>query len=230
MDVRWTGRDLVRGNQVSWDDVPPADLRLRLDDVLQYEGCTTDDLWEAIRDWMESRGITRSRARPLALVPSVEVSLRENAVAPVAQSATAMQLTRLVYASKPDSLDSFALESIRTTSLRNNARDQVTGVLVVEDNSILQLIEGRREAIAKCFARIIEDSRHHDVQVISCGDVSRRLFQDWNMRLVNVSEIKREILSAHCVEGRFQPGIMSEFAVEEFCRALAVGGLEAGAR
>jgi hypothetical protein len=39
-----------------------------------------------------------------------------------------------------------------------------------------------------------------------------------------VSEIKREILSAHCIEGKFQPRIMSEFAVEEFCRALAVDG------
>lgn len=224
MDTRWIGKDLVRGNQVSWDDAPPADLRLRLDDVLQYDGCTSDDLWEAIRDWMESRNITRSRARPLSLVQSVDVSLRVNPVAPVAQAASAMQLTRLVYASRHDNLDPVSLESIRTSSVKNNARDQVTGVLVVEDNTILQLIEGSREAIAKCFGRIMEDSRHYDVQVISCGDVSRRLFQDWNMRLANVSEIKREILSAHCIEGKFQPGIMSEFAVEEFCRALAVDG------
>lgn len=225
MDTRWNGRDMVNGNRISWDEVPPADLRLRLNDVLQYEGCTSDDVWEAIRDWMESRGITRSRARPMSLVPQINPSLRENAVAAITQADSSMQVTRLVYTSRHDTLDAAALDSILKSSLKNNSRELVTGVLVVEESNFLQLIEGSREAIAKCFARIMEDKRHHDVQVISCGDVSRRLFQDWNMRVVDVSEIKQEILSAHCVDGTFQPRIMSEFAVEEFCRALAAGAL-----
>lgn len=229
MDIRWTGRDLVNGNQVSWDNVPPADLRLRLNDVLQYDGCTSDDLWEAIRDWMESRGITRSRARPLSVVPQIDPTLREVAVAPVTQAASAMQLTRLVYTSHHENLDAPALEAILASSQKNNTRDLVTGVLVVDEGNFLQLIEGSREVIAKCFARIMDDRRHHGVQVISCGDVSRRLFQDWSMRLVNVRQIKEEILSAHYVEGKFQPGIMSEFALEEFCRALSLNGIEVNA-
>jgi hypothetical protein len=229
MDIRWTGRDLVKGNQISWDDVPPADLRLRLNDVLQYEGCTSEDLWEAIRDWMEARGITRSKARPLSLVPLNQPSLRENAVAPVVQAETAMQLTRLVYTSQHATLDAAALDSIVASSQHNNTRDLLTGVLVVDECSFLQLLEGSREAIAKCFARIMADTRHNDVQVIACGDVSKRLFQDWNLRLVNVHMIKQEILSAHSVGGKFQPRIMSEFAVEEFCRALSFNCFEMGA-
>jgi hypothetical protein len=221
MDIRWRGRDLGNGSQVSWDELPPADLRLRLTDVLQYEDCGPDDLWEAIKDWMESRGITRARARPLALVPEIEPSLRDNAITPATQARSSMQLTRLVYASRHDGLASDELESILDSSVRNNMRDQITGILVVERDTIMQLIEGSREAISKCFARIMEDSRHHEVKVISCGDVSKRLFQDWHMRLVPVSAIKPEVLSAHCVGGRFQPGIMSEFAVEELCRAIA---------
>lgn len=222
MDTRWTGRDLVTGSQVSWDEVPPADLRLRLNDVLQYDGCTSDDVWEAIRDWLEARGITRSKARPLSLVPHIHPSLRENAIAPVLQGQSAMQLTRLVYTSKRATSDQASLDGILASSRQNNARDLLTGVLVADEDNFFQLLEGSREAIAKCFARVMDDSRHHDVQVISCGDVSRRLFQDWNMRLVDVHMIKHEILSAHSVEGRFQPRIMSEFAVEEFCRALSL--------
>lgn len=49
------------------------------------------------------------------------------------------------------------------------------------------------------------------------------------MRLVNVHKIKQEILCAHYVEGRFKPHIMSEFAIEEFCRALSLNGFEVGA-
>lgn len=158
MDIRWTGRDLVKGNQVSWDDVPPADLRLRLNDVLQYEGCTSDDLWEAIRDWMESRGITRSKARPLSLVPQIDPSLREITVAPVTQAESAMQLTRLVYTSQHENLDAAALESIVTSSQKNNARDLITGVLVVDDSNFLQLIEGGREAIANALRELWKTS------------------------------------------------------------------------
>jgi hypothetical protein len=229
MDTRWTGRDLIKGNQVSWDDVPPADLRLRLNDVLQDEGCTSDDLWEAIRDWMESRGITRSKAKPLSLVSQIHPSLREDAVVPRIQAESAMQVTRLVYTSQHSNLDAAAFDSILKSSQWNNTLDLVTGVLVVAEANFLQVIEGSREAVGKCFARIMADSRHHNVQVISCGDVSRRLFQDWNMRLVNVHRIRQEILTAHTVEGKFQPQLMSEFAVEEFCRALTIGDVETSA-
>jgi len=228
MDTRWTGRDLVKGNQVSWDEVPPADLRLRLDDVLQDDACTVEDLWEAIRDWLE-RGITRSKVRPLSLVSQLHPSLRENSIAPVLQAESAMQLTRLIYTSKHEITDAAAFDSILKSSQWNNTLDSVTGVLVVDEANFLQVIEGSREAIAKCFARIMADNRHHDVQVIACGDVSRRLFQDWNMRLVNVDRIKREILSPYCVEGRFQPQVMSEFAIEEFCRVLTLGDFESSA-
>lgn len=228
MDTRWTGRDLISGKQVSWEETLPVDLRLRLTDVLLYEDCNPDDLWEAIRDWMESRGIRRPQARPVYVVPLNDTP-NARAVAAITQAQSAMQITRLVYTSQHETLDAAAFDSILKSSESNNMRDQVTGVLVVDESNFLQLIEGSREAIAKCFARIMEDKRHHDVQVISCGDVSRRLFQDWSMRMVNVHRIKQEILSAHCVEGRFQPHIMSEFAVEEFCRALTLGDFEISA-
>lgn len=140
-----------------------------------------------------------------------------------------MQLTRLVYTSRHDRLDAAAFESILKSSQWHNTLDLLTGVLVVDEANFLQVIEGSREAIAKCFARIMADQRHYDVQIIACGDVSRRLFQDWNMRLVNVQTIRPELLSAHSVEGRFQPRILSEFAIEEFCRGLSTICAEVGA-
>jgi len=226
MDSRWTGRNLVKGNKIAWEEVPPVDLSLRLNDVLQYEDCNTDNLWEAIRDWMEARGITRPQAGPVILAPIMNTSQRAKPIAAVTQAQSAMQLTRLVYTSQHENLDAPALESILTASRRNNARDLVTGVLVVDDVNFMQLIEGSRHAIAKCFERIMDDKCHHDVQVICCGDVSRRLFQDWSMRLVNLNKVKREILAVHSVDGKFQPRLMSEFAIEEFCRALAVDDFE----
>jgi hypothetical protein len=228
MDTRWTGRDLVSGKQVSWEATLPVDLSLRLNDVLQYEDCSADDLWEAIRDWMESRGISRPQARPLHVVRHHDAP-NAKSVTPVTQADSMMQITRLVYTSRHENLDAATFDSILKSSQWNNTLDLVTSVLVVDEANFLQVIEGSREAIAKCFARIMADKRHHDVQVIACGDVSRRLFHDWNMRLVNVHRIKQEILSEHYVDGKFQPHIMSEFAIEEFCRALTVSDFEISA-
>lgn len=229
MDIRWNGRDLVKGIDVSWEEVLPVDLRLRLSDVLQYDECNPDDLWEAIRDWMQSRGIRRPQARPVHVAPLDNSPQKPKAVAAMTQAESAMQLTRLVYTSRHEHLDAAALQSILESSQRNNARDMITGVLVVDDANFMQLIEGSRHTIAECFARIMADKRHSAVQVISCGDVSRRLFQDWSMRMVEVEKIKQEILSVHSVEGKFQPRLMSEFAIEEFCRALTLDDFETSA-
>lgn len=229
MDTRWAGRDLVKGNQFSWEEATPVDLALRLTDVLQYEECDTTDLWDAFRDWMESRGITRPQARPLSYPTRINPSQKTISIAAVTQAESAMQLTRLVYTSRHEDLGNAGLDAILNSSRKNNTRDLVTGVLVVDDGTFLQLIEGRRDAIAKCFERVMEDKRHYDVQVISCGDVSKRLFEDWSMRLVKVCKIKHEILSAHSVEGKFQPRVMSEYTIEEFCRALSLRNVEINA-
>lgn len=106
------------------------------------------------------------------------------------------------------------------SSLENNTRDRIPGVLVVGDGSFFQLIEGSSVGVSKCFERIKADTRHDDVQVISFGDVSKRLFPDWKMRLVCLSRIKNEIIKAHAIQGAFQPRLTSEFAIEEFCQAL----------
>jgi hypothetical protein len=36
-------------------------------------------------------------------------------------------------------------------------------------------------------------------------------------------------VSAHTIDGKFQPRIMSEFTIEEFCRALTLGDIEVAA-
>jgi Sensors of blue-light using FAD len=228
MDTRWTGHNVVKGSQVSWEDVPPIDLTLRLNDVLQYEGCNRDDLWEAFRDWMEFRGIAPPQARPLQLVCPV-ASQEPEAVAALTQGESSMQVTRLIYTSRHENLENGSLEAILQASHRNNSRDHVTGVLVFENRNFLQLIEGSRDAVSTCFARIMGDKRHRDVQVISCGDVSGRLFQGWSMRMVSVSKIKDEIMATYNLAGKFQPRMMSEFAIEEFCRALTLNNFEGSA-
>lgn len=138
-----------------------------------------------------------------------------------------MKLTRLIYASSHNTASVEVVDHILQQSRANNARDGITGALVVSEHCFLQLLEGDRAAVARTFMRIMVDKRHCDIQVVCARDVRNRLFLEWSMHLINASRIKREILSRYLINGSFQPGRMSATAVADLCRALASDGWEA---
>ena len=140
-----------------------------------------------------------------------------------------MQLTRLVYTSKHRLLNPSVIDKILQKSRANNVRDYVTGALIVGESHFMQLIEGGRLEIGKCLMRIMQDKSHYDIQIISCGDVAQRLFQEWSMHLIKASRIKEEIMSGYKIDGAFNPTMMSEFAIEDLCRTLSEGNWEADA-
>lgn len=93
-----------------------------------------------------------------------------------------MRVVQLIYASRPFGFDAGALEDILLTARRNNARDGLTGALICRHDLFLQLLEGPRLAVTRCFARIFRDDRHVEVSLLWCGDAQARLFPDWSMR------------------------------------------------
>lgn len=92
------------------------------------------------------------------------------------------RIRQLIYVSaarqpfSPDQLDRL-LEQSRT----HNGRSGLTGLLLYEDGSFLQLLEGPEEAVRTTFSRIAKDPRHHRVITVHEVDVSERSFPDWSM-------------------------------------------------
>lgn len=138
-----------------------------------------------------------------------------------------MQLTRLIYASKHNGTSPEALDKILQISRRNNVRDNITGALIISDQTFMQLLEGERDAVGRCFMRVMKDNRHRDIQVICSGDVEGRLFVEWSMHQIETSRVKQEILSRYTINGAFEPSQMSQFAIEDLCRTLSAGNWEA---
>ena len=206
-----------------WPDRPPRDLAVRLADALQYENCKPQDLWDEIGDWLGMHRVTPPNISYLHLVSQEYTPPGSKKFLPRTQQGSAMQLTRLIYTSKHKGLSAETVDRILQKSRANNVRDLVTGALIVGENHFMQLIEGSRLEIGRCFMRIMHDKHHHDIQVISCGDVAQRLFQEWNMHLIKTSRIKEEILSAYKINGAFNASAMSEFAIEDLCRTLSGG-------
>ena len=138
-----------------------------------------------------------------------------------------MQLTRLIYVSNHTGMAVETLDHILQTARANNVRCGITGALVIGEQHFLQLIEGDRAAVGQCFMRIMQDDRHHGIQIISSGDVEHRLFHEWSMHRIETSRIKQEIISRYTINGTFDPLQMSQFAIEDLCRTLAEGDWDA---
>lgn len=89
---------------------------------------------------------------------------------------------RLTYLSKPtrpfthDDFDDIEHKSVEA----NNARD-VTGLLIVNEDRILQILEGREEAVRELYAKIEADKRHTVTKLISAVEDEVRLLLTWSM-------------------------------------------------
>jgi hypothetical protein len=93
-----------------------------------------------------------------------------------------MMMTQLIYWSQPFGFDDAMLGGILIQARRNNARDGLTGALIVRHDLYLQLLEGPDAVVETTYGRICRDNRHLAVRLISCAAVTERLFPEWSMR------------------------------------------------
>ncbi len=73
------------------------------------------------------------------------------------------------------------LAGILSAARRNNPALGITGALICRHDLYLQLIEGPAEAIDTLYARICEDDRHANVELLLTEDMGERLFPNWAM-------------------------------------------------
>lgn len=76
------------------------------------------------------------------------------------------------------------LERIIAASRDSNARSGLTGVLVRTGLTIMQVLEGPRDALEDAYDRISADTRHIGFDLVQFMPVPRREFGDWRMGYV----------------------------------------------
>jgi hypothetical protein len=82
-------------------------------------------------------------------------------------------------------------------------------VLLFCNNSVLQCLEGSREAVNHAYARIVRDKRHQNPLLVDYRDISARLFSSWSMGYVPESSVTRPILLKYAVSKNFEPRLLS---------------------
>jgi blue light- and temperature-responsive anti-repressor len=76
---------------------------------------------------------------------------------------------------------------ILARSRANNARKAVTGMLLYENGSFFQILEGPQEAVDETYDIIAKDIRHTDVVTIIREPIPKRAFAEWTMGYAQAS-------------------------------------------
>ena len=89
---------------------------------------------------------------------------------------------RLCYLSKPAKpFTAEDLEDIESKSITANNKRDVTGLLIVNDDRILQILEGAEDSVRKLYTKIEADSRHTMLKLVSAVEDEVRLLYKWSM-------------------------------------------------
>lgn len=73
-------------------------------------------------------------------------------------------------------------------SRENNARLDITGMLLYKDGNFMQALKGPDDAVLQWFDTIQRDERHHRVIQLLRGPIERREFPSWSMGFHNLRD------------------------------------------
>lgn len=87
----------------------------------------------------------------------------------------------LVYFSRRKLVVPDPTEDIFRVARRNNDRLGISGVLFVQEDYYIQLLEGPRDILFDRFRIILNDNRHSDVILTLFEELNFPMFSDWRM-------------------------------------------------
>jgi hypothetical protein len=63
-------------------------------------------------------------------------------------------------------------------------------MLLYDDGSFLQVLEGPRQAVETLFEKIKADRRHEQIVLLSSREIEEREFSDWQMGFVRLDRLE----------------------------------------
>jgi Sensors of blue-light using FAD len=113
---------------------------------------------------------------------------------------SATPVFELIYVSRANEalLTRSARQNLRIHAQIQNARRDITGLLLYSNGVIMQVLQGDEAIVRKCFARIATDNRHRDVTLLRADTIRTRTFAKWSMALIDIES------SSGVSEGKMQ--------------------------
>lgn len=86
---------------------------------------------------------------------------------------------------------------ILVQSRRNNQRQRLVGGLYFADGCFFQVLEGRREDVEALYARLEQDPRHQELQVLERREIPAPAFRGWAMKHVPDAPEVKSLMARH---------------------------------
>ena len=105
---------------------------------------------------------------------------------------------------------------IEKTSLKNNKKALVTGVLTYKNNTFMQFLEGPEHSVKRIFTKIQQDSRHTKLDILRQDTIPQRQFNDWHMKYFSIDDIafENDLLYNKLFKQRSMRNDAIKFAIE----------------
>lgn len=126
-----------------------------------------------------------------------------------------MALIQLVYVSVESiPMDDDELARIIESAKRHNGERGVTGMLMYSAGKFMQLLEGEEADVEATFARVCQDPRHRDIEVVERGPIDARSYPDWRMGLKRLDDAPVPAQPAVARPARTGTGLASRLLLE----------------
>ena len=79
------------------------------------------------------------------------------------------------------------LSTLLRVARQNNARENITGMLLYAERSFFQVLEGEEQHVTALFDTIRKDPRHHNLTVIIQEPIPERSFGNWTMGYADIT-------------------------------------------
>ena len=101
-----------------------------------------------------------------------------------------IQLIYISTAARRVSVDD--LQAILLTSIQHNSKKNITGLLLYDQGTFCQALEGDAEDVHALFSKILEDERHTNVIKIFDDEIMVRDFSSWSMNCINLEHYDKK--------------------------------------
>lgn len=99
-------------------------------------------------------------------------------------------------------LNDHELTEILNVSRTNNEKNNITGVLLYNEGTFIQFLEGPSDALNATYEAILNDEQHKNVIKLITAPITTRNFSDWTMGFRSVNSLQLEM-----IPGYFNPDL-----------------------
>lgn len=114
-----------------------------------------------------------------------------------------------------------ALRDILKTSRTNNGKADISGCLLFDGSTFVQVLEGAAVDVMATYQRIEQDPRHREAVIIGKATSRSRHFGSWRMAGYLRTSAEDAIFREHGISGKIEPSELSVSQVLSLAKRLA---------